>query len=312
MAAVYGVTHTRFGKRAALKLAHRSILGPKFTPDTFLREARVVNLVDHPSVPDVFATGTYDGRPYLVMERLHGQTLGDRLGAGPMGWREAFDILLELCDVLAAAHKANVVHRDLKLDNVFLLETPCAGGHRVKLLDWGVSSILGEEDPLRGLIAGTLTYVAPEQVRGEGISTAADIYALAVLAYQMLLGQPPFESRSDLELIHKHLREEPPAPTSLCAEVPADLDSLLLGMLSKNPADRPTIDEVIAVLTAARASIRPAPAAARRAWLELGVPALPPLDVLGRPALRLPGLRNRMLGATIAIAAAIASLASFW
>jgi serine/threonine protein kinase len=225
MASVYAVVHSRFGKRAALKVAHRSIIGPAFTSDTFLREARIVNLVNHPGVTDVFATGTYDGCPYLVMERLTGQTLGDRLEKGAMDRAAAIELLLELCDVLGAAHKAGVVHRDLKLDNVFLLETPCSGGRTVKLLDWGVAAILGEPDPMTGMIAGTLTYVAPEQVRGDDLTTAADVYSLAVLAYQMLFGQPPFAAPKDLDLIQKHLRATPPAPSSLWAEIPADLEA---------------------------------------------------------------------------------------
>src|SRR5262245_8974284 len=102
MATVYSVVHTRFGKRAALKLAHDGILGPQFTRETFLREARIANLVDHPGVTEVFATGSFAGRPYLAMERLRGRSLGALLEDGPLPHDSALDILLELCDVLAA------------------------------------------------------------------------------------------------------------------------------------------------------------------------------------------------------------------
>jgi serine/threonine protein kinase len=289
MASVHAVVHAAFGKRAALKIAHASILGPQFTPEVFLREARIANLVEHPGVTDVFATGSFDGRPYMVMERLAGGTLGERLDRGPIERTRGIEILLELCAILGAAHEAGVVHRDLKLDNVFLLASPCTGGGRLKLLDWGVAAIVGEPDPLAGLVAGTLTYVAPEQVRGDDPTPASDIYSLAVLAYQVLLGQPPFASPNDLELIRKHLHDAPPAPSTLWAEIPADLEALLLGMLSKRAEDRPTLDEVVQVLTGMRVEI--APIARKRTAVPVPV---------------------RLAGVALAIAAAAMSIAAMW
>ena len=260
MATVYAAVHTRFAKRAAVKLAHREAIGPALTPAAFLREARMANLIDHPGVTEVFATGSFDGRPYLAMERLTGRSLGALLDAtGPLPRGEALDVLLELCDVLATAHATGVTHRDLKLDNVFVLAQPGAGGRRTKLLDWGMARIVGEPDPLRGLIAGTLTYVAPEQVRGDDVTPAVDVYALGVLAYQLLLGQPPFAATSDLELLDKHLRDAPPRPRALASDLPAALEPIMLAMLAKQPTDRPSLAEVARAFTAAR---RP-----RRRWL---------------------------------------------
>ncbi|MDX2091793.1 MAG: serine/threonine-protein kinase [Kofleriaceae bacterium] len=302
MASVYAVVHTRFGKRAALKVAHSAILGPQFTADTFLREARVVHLIDHPSMPDVFAIGTYDNRPYLVMERLAGHTLGARLDKGALGRAEALSILLDVCDVLRASHAAGVVHRDLKLDNIFVLDTPLANGRNVKLLDWGVSLIMGEPDPLQGVIAGTLTYVAPEEVRGDSVGPAADIYSLGVLAHHLLVGAPPFSSRNELELIRMQLYEQPPEPTARWPEMPTALAALLLRMLAKKPADRPALTEVIAVFSTVRKDLDAAEAA-RQSWR--GIPRFPPFDVLGRPALRLSSKGQRFVGATIAVAAAV-------
>jgi serine/threonine-protein kinase len=286
MGAVLAVTHSKFGKRAALKLCHASILRDGFTAETFLREARIVHRVDHPGVCDVFATGTYRGRPYLAMERLAGETLGARLERGPLPREDALELLLEICDVLGAAHAAGVVHRDLKLDNVFVLEVPGAAGRRTKLLDWGVAHVLGEPDPMRGMIAGTLTYVAPEQVRGDAIDPAADIYSLAVLAYQVLLGAPPFASKDDLELLRMHLGAAPPPPARLWPDIPGELAATLAAMLAKDPAQRPPVAEVRRVLERARAALAapapaaagdptpapaalaPAPADARRAWMR--------------------------------------------
>ena len=129
MASVHAVVHTKFGKRAAIKIAHKSVIGDQLSARTFLREARIVRAIEHRAVIDVFATGSHAERPYLVMEKLVGVSLGQRVDAGPpMPRTEAVEILLELCDVLSAAHAAGVVHRDLKLDNVFLTDTPFADG----------------------------------------------------------------------------------------------------------------------------------------------------------------------------------------
>jgi serine/threonine-protein kinase len=282
MGSVYAVTHHKFGQRAALKLCHEAILGASFTAETFLREARIVHLVDHPGVCDVFATGTYRGRPYLAMERLGGETLGARLARGPLPREEGLEILLEVCDVLAAAHAAGVVHRDLKLDNVFMLDALAAGGRRTKLLDWGVAHVVGEPDPMCEMIAGTITYVAPEQIRGDELGPATDVYSLAVLAYQVLLGEAPFAAPSDLDLLRLHQRAAPPPPERLWPEIPAELAATLLAMLAKDPAQRPPVTEVRRVLQAtrdgltapARALVRaPAPAPSRsRARALAGAP----------------------------------------
>lgn len=296
MATVYAVVHTKFGKRAALKLAHREVLGDKFSPETFLREARTANLIDHAGVTDVFATGTFDGRPYLVMERLTGRSLGARLDEQPMGRVEAMEILIELCDVLGAAHAAGVTHRDLKLDNVFLLDSPGADGRRTKLLDWGMALIAGEDDPMSGMIAGTLTYVAPEQARGEATTPAADVYSLGVLAYRLLLGTVPFKAGNDIELIHKHLREAPPRPRALWAAIPAELEATLVAMLAKQPADRPSLTEVAEALRAARRCIRPSK------LYGLVAPLALPADPIGRPAVVVGGKRSRVAGAVLGVA----------
>src|SRR5262249_35814678 len=130
---------------------------------------------------------------------------------------------------------------------IFLCDTPFANEQRVKLLDWGVAAVLGEEDPFRGLIAGTLTYVAPEQIRGDPLTAAADIYSLAVLAYHLLCRRPPFAG-ADLALLQLHLRAEPPPPSWAWPDAPPALESLLVRMLSKLPDDRPSLDEVERVL----------------------------------------------------------------
>ncbi|MGE0551114.1 MAG: serine/threonine protein kinase [Kofleriaceae bacterium] len=311
MGAVYAVTHNGFGKRAALKVCHASVLRTELSAETFLREARVVHLIDHPGVCDVFATGTFSGRPYLAMERLYGQTLGHLAHRRLVGRDRALELLIELCDILGAAHRAGVVHRDLKLDNVFVLDRPGAGGYQIKLVDWGVAHVIGEPDPLQGMIVGTLTYVAPEQARGDQITPSADIYSLGVLAYQLLFRQPPFSSTDDVQLIQKHLSAPPPSPTELWPEIPAELAALLLSMLAKFPEQRPSLAEVEYVLRHARLQTRPRrPTPPAPLWLER-LTTVKQFDVLGRPVLGF-ATRPRLLGATVTLACAIACIFSLF
>jgi serine/threonine-protein kinase len=185
-----------------------------------------------------------------------------------------------------------------------LLDGPGADGRRTKLLDWGMARIAGEVDPLHGMIAGTLTYVAPEQARGDDITPAADVYSLAVMAYQLLLGEPPFASPNDIELLHKHLRTEPPRPRTLWAAIPDELDTLLVAMLAKQPADRPALAEVTRALRATRRSLR-ASRPSKLRWFDVPLP----IDVIGRPTLPLlANPRHRLLGAALGLALTVTSV----
>ena len=331
MAAVYAAVHGGFGDQVAIKVVHRSLLSPQYTPEMFLREARVASLIKHPGVVQMLSSGSHGGRPYILMEKLSGATLGKKLAADPRSAAsagslharplprvEAIDILLELCDILRATHKAGVVHRDLKLDNVLVCDSPYDTDRRVKLLDWGVAYVEDEPDPFRGLIAGTLTYVAPEQIRGETLTGSCDVYSLAVIAFQLLCGRPPFAASSDLQLVHMHLRAEPPRPRTAWAQAPQALDELLHAMLAKLPKDRPSLAEVERVLEQARDEIAPIrrrrlPAfLARQRSLARSIfgATVPPVDVLCRPALPVPvPFRAAWIGLAITVAA-FASLLS--
>jgi serine/threonine-protein kinase len=296
MASVHAVVHSKFGKRAAIKIAHRSVLGGSYTADTFLREARIVHAVAHPGVIDIFATGSHDGRPFLVMEKLIGRPLGTRIDLGPTLSRvEALEILIELCDILRAAHASGIVHRDLKLDNVFLLDTPYSRDRRVKLLDWGVAYVEGEDDPFHGLIAGTLAYVAPEQIRGSQLTSATDVYSLGVLAFHLLCRQAPFVAPTDLALIHLHLRAAAPRASEVWPQIPTALDTLLFDMLAKNPGDRPSVDAIEHVLRATLEQL----VAPESSFFDL--PAQPPIDVFCRPALPVPPFKPMWIGLALAL-----------
>ena len=264
MGTVYAVVHTQIGKRAALKVIHQHALTPEYDAARFLTEARAVNAVSHPNIVDIFESGTLpDGRPYLVMERLHGKTLGDRQDQGRVPALEVIDYLVPLCDALAAAHTAGIVHRDIKLDNVFLVDANCTqigagGGPTVKLLDWGIASMVNVdgERSYGNLMVGTPRYVAPEQARGERVTTASDVYSLGVVAYELFLEEAPFNASSAAELLVQHLTEAPPMPHEVWPTIPTMLEDLLLAMLAKTPALRPTVTQVAETLIDLRNELR--------------------------------------------------------
>ncbi len=244
MGAVYGVVHEGIGKRAALKVMHRRLVSGT-SAERILLEARVVNRVGHPNIVDIFETGTLgDGRPYIVMERLDGVPLSFRADEGKILPDQIISILLQVCDALIAAHAANIVHRDLKLDNVFLIDNPDdLHAPRVKLLDWGIAKEISNDvrHTIEGQLVGTPQYLAPEQARGAAVSPQTDVYSLGVMAYELFLEQLPFEAETSAEIMAMHLRCTPPPPRELWPDIPPALEELLLAMLAKDPYSRPTM-----------------------------------------------------------------------
>jgi tRNA A-37 threonylcarbamoyl transferase component Bud32 len=259
MGAVYAVVHEEIGKRAALKVVHGRLVGTSFNLDRMLVEARVVNQVGHPNIVDIFETGKLpDGRPYIVMERLEGQSLANRADDGRIEPELAVEILRQVCDALIAAHAAGVVHRDLKLDNVFLVDNPEAPSTpKVKLLDWGIAKIIHEDvrHTIEGQLVGTPQYLSPEQARGGEVTPKTDVYSLGVMAYELFLDQLPFEAETAAEIMTMHLRATPPAPRDMWPEIPPSLEDLLIEMLAKRPEQRPTVVEVAHRLEEVRAEL---------------------------------------------------------
>ncbi|HET9622510.1 MAG TPA: serine/threonine-protein kinase [Kofleriaceae bacterium] len=277
MGAVYAVVHDEIGKRAALKVVHQRLLVPGFNCDRMLLEAKVVNQVGHPNIVDIFETGKLaDGRPYIVMERLEGQPLSVRADETKLLPDLVIAILLQVCDALTAAHAAGVVHRDLKLDNVFLVdnaEDPATP--KVKLLDWGIAKVLSHDvkHTIEGQLVGTPQYLAPEQARGHEVSPLTDVYSLGVMAYELFLEQLPFEAETAAEVMAMHLRSAPPPPSDLWPDIPPALEDLLLAMLSKQAAHRPPVVEVTRRLEAVREELQ-----RRRAAVMPRLPTAQPLD----------------------------------
>ena len=239
MGTVYEAVHPMIGKRVAIKVLHAHCTKPSLVA-RFVDEARAVNQIGHRNIVDIFAFETAsDGSPYFVMELLVGETLGARMDRGGLPFRRTCAVLDALADALDAAHACGVVHRDLKPDNVFLT-TDRDGSPMVKLLDFGIAKHGDISRTRGGEVIGTPGYLAPEMARGAKVDHRADIYALGVIAFELLTGRPPFLGSTPLEIIARHMSAPPPRPSS-CANVPAALDDVVAAMLAKDPDQRPTL-----------------------------------------------------------------------
>ena len=259
MGGVYEAIQPLIGKRVALKVLHHELCADQAALTRFVQEARAVNRIGHSNIVDVFGFGTTaDGRAFLAMELLEGVTLGHRMQVGqPISREDACDILVVVTHALDAAHQAGIVHRDLKPDNIFL--TSGRAGATVKLLDFGIAKLTalgGFDEPVDctqpGTLVGTPQYMAPEQARGQQLDGSADVYALGVVAFELLVGRPPFTSRDPVELLAKHITLRPPAPTELKPSLPALADELIGAMLEKEPTQRPHLSIVREQLLALR------------------------------------------------------------
>ncbi len=219
MGVVYDAVHIDLGRRVALKA-----LANKFTDDIvavtrFRNEARAASALGHPNIVEVSDFGVLpDGAPYLVMERLEGETLGQRMRReGRLTPADASQIVAQILSALTATHEQEILHRDLKPENVFLSQRPGLPPV-VKLLDFGISKQRATlEDPNHqltraGFVMGTPGYMAPEQARGErDLDGRVDLYAVGVLAYEMLSGRPVYVAKNPAALVAE-MRSRPPAP----------------------------------------------------------------------------------------------------
>jgi len=289
MGTVYAVTHEEIGKRAALKVLH-DFLATGATVERIKLEARVVNRVNHPNIVDIFETGSLeDGRPYIVMERLDGVCLGQLAYESKVMPDRVVELLIQICHALIAAHGAGVIHRDLKLDNVFLIPGDEGGVERVKLLDWGIAKDVASDAhcTIDGQLVGTPQYLSPEQARGAELTPATDVYSLGVMAFELFLEQLPFEAETAVEVMTMHLRSTPPMPSELWPDVPKALEELLLAMLAKQPEKRPSLETVAGTLLLVRDELdgrrsEPRPQPPRRHERFASAPPLVPVKRRGK------------------------------
>ncbi|HSK05195.1 MAG TPA: serine/threonine-protein kinase [Kofleriaceae bacterium] len=321
---VYTARDTELDREVALKILNPSHHGDEEAMHRFLREARAAARIAHPGIVTVHDCGRLapDGGEvlaYIAMERLIGESLTQRLArAGRLRAEEAAEIARQVAAALEAAHRVDVLHRDLKPDNVFLVPDPAApAGERAKVLDFGLAKIGTSRHTRLGSVFGTPLYMSPEQCRSSSsIDARSDIYALGCILFELLTGRAPFEG-AIYEVVERHLHDPAPRASSLVPELPPALDALVAAMLEKDPAARPqTMADVADALAAAVAAPAGAPSGVIAAPLQLDPADVAALDALvgRRPAYpRAPRHDRRgllALIAAIAIAGAIAGALS--
>ncbi len=291
MGIVYAATHPVIGKRAAIKVLRRAMSDNPATVDRFMQEARAVNQIGHPNIVDIFAFDKLpDGRCYLVMDLLAGESLRARIKRGPLPVREAIGVIDEVASALIAAHDKGFVHRDLKPDNVFLVEH----GDRVdvKLLDFGLAKLMPSAGSrafrtATGAQIGTPDYMSPEQLRSSGaIDHRSDIYSLGITALEMLTGKRPRKLGGDTFELDG---DTPAQAIATLRAVTEELAQLVEAMLAVEPAGRPSLAAVRAVIKRLRPSL-PAMAIVdpESAVTEPSLAALSPSLVGAKPVLPTP------------------------
>jgi serine/threonine protein kinase len=249
MGIVYRAVQPLIGKQVAIKVLSPHMASHPEAVHRLLAEARIVSTIQHHGIIDIFGFGELpDGRQYMVMEYLQGTPLGTYLEQRKrLEPAEAFSLLDQVLAALGAAHAAGVVHRDLKPNNIFLVQQP-DGTSYIKLLDFGIAKaeVPSEDSPhtVTGQLLGTPEYMAPEQVRSKPVSPRTDLYALGIVAFKLLTGQLPF-SGDRVQVLMAQAHETPPVPSQLAPGLPPGVDRLILWLMAKDPEERPaSTDEV--------------------------------------------------------------------
>ena len=242
MGSVYLAEHVVIEKKFALKVLAPELARRADLVARFLQEARSASRIGHENVIDISDFGqSPDGLVYIAMEFLDGKDLGEIVRSkGAMDWQDARDIVLQICRALRAAHDKGIVHRDMKPENIFLIQRE-GQPHFVKILDFGIAKVMGL-DPngprltRTGMIFGTPEYMAPEQAEGKDTDHRADIYAVGCIMYHLLTGQTPFVAESFMTMLTKHLMEDPVPPSERRPDlvITPEMDTLVLKALEKD------------------------------------------------------------------------------
>jgi serine/threonine-protein kinase len=236
MATVYKAYHAALDRYVALKVLHPAFLeDPNFLA-RFQREARLVAKLDHPNIVPIFDYAEHEGRPYLVMKFIEGETLKARLASGPVAPDEVLRIVEAVGVALSFAHKRGILHRDVKPSNVLL-----SGDGGIYLADFGLARIAqsGESTLTSDMILGTPQYISPEQALGKkDLDEGTDIYSFGVMLYELSVGKVPFSADTPFSIIHDHIYSPLPMPRQVNPTVSEAVERVLLKTLAKDRADR--------------------------------------------------------------------------
>ena len=246
MARVFRAWDGRLHREVAVKVIDEDFEMPGIG-ERFLREARAASGLNHPNICTIFDIGEQNGAPYLVMELLEGESLRERIDQNTLTVDDMLRHGAEVSDALAAAHARGIVHRDIKPANIFLVKKP-NGTAQAKVLDFGLAKVErygGEElDFSRGLTSmgatvGTVSYMSPEQARGEDLDARSDLFSLGIVMYEMATGQLPFRGNTSALVFVQLLGQMAPEPIrKLNGEIPADLEAVIMKLLARNARAR--------------------------------------------------------------------------
>lgn len=235
MGKVYKGVDTMLDREVAIKVLRPELVSQAHLVDRFRSEAITLAKLNHPNIAMLYAFFQQDQHFFMVMEYVRGETLDKRIRrTGLLAYDQALKVFLHTLEAIGYAHSMNIVHRDIKPNNVMITES-----EEVKVMDFGIARVVGSERMTReGSMIGTPEYMAPEQIRGQDVDPRTDIYALGILLYEMLTGRLPFMNQNQFELMRAHIELPPPMPRKYAPHLPESMEAIMLQALAKKKEDR--------------------------------------------------------------------------